>query len=207
MVLVAALEGHTGRCLAGVDEAGRGPLAGDVVAAAVVPGPDFCVTGINDSKQLTPERRNRLYDEITRAAACYAVGRASVAEIDQLNILQASLVAMQRALEGLLQRPDLVYVDGVHCPRVASGQEVLAVPRGDARIMAIAAASIIAKVERDRDMVCLEARYPGYGFARHKGYPTRAHVEALARLGPCKAHRCSFGPVTRYLPQSGGSSA
>lgn len=200
MVLIAALDSHQGRCIAGVDEAGRGPLAGDVVAAAVIPGPDFAPDSVNDSKKLTARQRDRLYELIISRAQCYAVGRASVAEIDRLNILRASLLAMQRALEGLSRQPDLVYVDGLHCPRTAA--ETQAVPGGDGRIAAIAAASIIAKVERDRDMLTLEEQYPGYGFARHKGYPTRAHIEALARLGPCAGHRRSFGPVARRLLQT-----
>lgn len=202
MELLASLDGHAGRCIAGVDEAGRGPLAGDVVAAAVVPGAGFVVEGINDSKKLTEKQRERLYEEIIAGAECYAVGRAGADEIDRLNILQASLLAMRRALDGLKQRPDLVYVDGMHCPRIRIGEEVLAIPRGDGRIMAIAAASIIAKVERDHDMMSLDAQYPGYGFARHKGYPTRVHFEALARLGPCEAHRRSFSPVARHLSHS-----
>lgn len=197
MVLVAALEAHQGRCIAGVDEAGRGPLAGDVVAAAVIPGPQFAVGAVNDSKKLSARQREGLYELIIGQAQCYAVGRASVEEIDRLNILQASLLAMQRALEALTQPPDLVYVDGLHCP--GSAMQMHAVPGGDGRITAVAAASIIAKVERDRDMLLLEERYPGYGFARHKGYSTREHIDALARLGPCAVHRRSFGPVARLL--------
>lgn len=200
MALIAALDLHRGRCIAGVDEAGRGPLAGDVVAAAVIPGPAFAVDAVNDSKKLTAPQRERLYELIIEQAQCYAVGRASVAEIDRLNILQASLLAMQRALEGLSCQPELVYVDGPHCPRTTVATH--AVPGGDGLVTAIAAASIIAKVERDRDMLMLEERYPGYGFARHKGYPTRAHMEALARLGPCTEHRRSFGPVARQLSQA-----
>ncbi|MEX1196996.1 MAG: ribonuclease HII [Pseudohongiellaceae bacterium] len=200
MALMASLEDHQGRCIAGLDEAGRGPLAGDVVAAAVIPGPAFSLDAVNDSKKLTARQRKRLYHLIIRDAQCYAVGRASVAEIDHLNILRASLLAMQRALEGLSRQPDLVYVDGLHCPQTSV--EAQAIPGGDGRIAAIAAASIIAKVERDRDMLLLEERYPGYGFARHKGYPTRAHIEALVRLGPCDVHRRSFGPVARQLRQT-----
>lgn len=200
MTLIAALDIHRGRCIAGVDESGRGPLAGDVVAAAVIPGPGFAVDDVNDSKKLTAGQRERLYELIIERAECYAVGRASVSEIDRLNILQASLLAMQRALEGLTGRPDLVYVDGLHCPRTTV--EARAVPGGDGLITAIAAASIIAKVERDRDMLLFEKRYPGYGFATHKGYATRAHLEALARLGPCAGHRRSFGPVARHTAQA-----
>lgn len=199
MALMAALDLHKGRCIAGVDEVGRGPLAGDVVAAAVIPGPEFVVENVNDSKKLTTPQRERLYDLIISQSQCYAVGRASVEEIDRLNILQASLLAMQRALEGLPWQPDLVYVDGIHCPLTTV--ETYAVAGGDGLLTAIAAASIIAKVERDRDMLVLEERYPGYGFARHKGYPTRAHIEALDRLGPCAVHRRSFGPVARHIPQ------
>ena len=183
--------------LAGVDEAGRGPLAGDVVAAAVILDPARPIAGLDDSKKLTPERREALAVEIRAGAAAWALGRASVAEIDSLNILQASLLAMHRAVAALDREPVMVLVDGNRLPRWPYRSEP--VVGGDARVPAIAAASILAKVQRDREMVALEATYPGYGLARHKGYPTREHLEALKRLGVTPAHRRSFGPVRELL--------
>ncbi len=192
------LPGHTEALVAGVDEAGRGPLAGGVVAAAVILDPAFSALTLDDSKKLTASHREQLYEHITSQARCYAVGRASVEEIDRLNILRASLLAMERALDGLTVEPQRIYVDGAHSPAVAGAVD--AVPRGDGLLISVAAASIIAKVERDRDMFALDQRFPGYGFARHKGYPTRAHLEALDVSGPCVAHRRSFAPVARRLP-------
>ena len=186
--------------VAGVDEAGRGPLAGPVVAAAVVLDPENPIPGLADSKRLSPGRRERLAEEIRRDACGWALGRAEPAEIDAMNILRATLLAMQRAVEALSVYPDQVLVDGRDCPRFACAVE--AIVGGDDRIPSISAASILAKVERDREMVELDQLFPGYGFARHKGYPTRAHVAALERLGVSPVHRVSFGPVRRLIEDS-----
>ncbi len=182
---------------AGVDEAGRGPLAGDVVAAAVILDPDKPIAGLNDSKKLSVVSRQRCYQKIIEHATAFSVGRAGVQEIDELNILQASMLAMTRAVETLSIRPDFVYVDGNVCP--LWDYPSTAVIKGDARLQCVAAASIIAKVTRDQDMLELEKNFPGYGFARHKGYPTKDHLLALHRLGPCAAHRRTFKPVTELL--------
>ncbi len=181
------------RICAGTDEVGRGPLAGDVVAAAVILGDDCHIPGLDDSKKLSAARRETLYELIVDRVAAWALGRASVAEIDRLNILNASLLAMERAVAALQTRPEFVYVDGNHCP--AWDYPSVAVIKGDSRVPAIAAASILAKVTRDREMAELDRSYPGYGFARHKGYPTALHLDALQRLGPCAIHRHSFAPV------------
>ncbi|MEZ5567766.1 MAG: ribonuclease HII [Halioglobus sp.] len=183
--------------IAGVDEVGRGPLAGDVVAAAVILDTARPIAGLNDSKKLSPRRRESLAREIRENAAAWAIARASVEEIDRLNILQASLLAMHRAVAALNPQPGYVLVDGNRLPRWPYASEP--VVRGDARVPAIAAASILAKVQRDGELVALEQRYPGYGFAQHKGYPTRAHLDALRRLGVTPAHRRSFGPVRDLL--------
>ena len=188
-----------GRC-AGVDEAGRGPLAGPVVAAAVVLDARRPIQGLADSKMLSPARRERLHATILQQSLGVSVGLASVEEIDRLNILQATLLAMQRAVAGLPVPPALVLVDGNRLPALTVPAR--AVVGGDAIVPEISAASIIAKVERDRLCAELHARHPGYGFDVHKGYPTAAHLEALARLGPCPAHRRSFGPVRARLPRS-----
>jgi ribonuclease HII len=185
--------------IAGVDEVGRGPLAGDVVAAAVILDTRRPIPGLADSKTLTEKRREQLFDEIRQKAKCFFIARASVAEIDQINILQASLLAMKRAVEGLSQQPDKVLVDGNRLPEWRYAAE--AVVQGDAKVKAIAAASILAKVTRDRDMVLLDQQFPGYGFAAHKGYPTPQHLTALAALGACEIHRCSFAPVKATLSQ------
>lgn len=182
---------------AGVDEAGRGPLAGDVVAAAVILDPDKPIAGLNDSKKLSVLSRQLCYQKIIEHATAFSVGRAGVQEIDELNILQASLLAMTRAVETLSVRPDFVYVDGNLCP--LWDYPSTAVVKGDSRMKCVAAASIVAKVTRDQDMLELEKKFPGYGFARHKGYPTRDHLLALHRLGPCVAHRRTFKPVTELL--------
>lgn len=182
---------------AGTDEAGRGPLAGDVVAAAVILDPAAIPAGLDDSKKLSEKKRERLYEQILATALSCSIARASVAEIDQLNILQASMLAMHRAVTGLSLQPGFVYVDGNRLPRWHYASR--AVVKGDSRVAAIAAASILAKVTRDRDMQAMDEAYPGYGFARHKGYPSAAHLEALATLGPCPIHRRSFGPVARQL--------
>jgi ribonuclease HII len=183
--------------VAGVDEAGRGPLAGPVFAAAVILDDLRPVRGLADSKSLSPRRRERLADEIRAHALCCAVASASVAEIDRVNILQASLLAMQRAVEGLRLIPRRVVVDGNRAPALA--MTVAAVVKGDAKVAAISAASILAKVERDRFCEALHLEFPDYGFASHKGYPTPQHLAALARFGPCEAHRRSFGPVRLVL--------
>ena len=182
--------------IAGVDEVGRGPLAGDVVAAAVIlnePPPE----GVTDSKALSAGRRETLAETIRSEALCWALGRATVAEIDEMNILQASLLAMRRAVEGLILRPSLVLVDGNGLPRWSF--EARAIVKGDQTEPAIGAASILAKVQRDGEMMALHEHYPGYGFDRHKGYPTKAHITALETLGVSPVHRRSFGPVKRLL--------
>jgi ribonuclease HII len=185
--------------LAGVDEAGRGPLAGPVVAAAVILHPGRDIVGLTDSKQLSAASRGELARLIMARASAWAVAWADAAEIDALNILAASLLAMRRAVDRLGVAPDHVCVDGHRCPRLARGCSVEAIIGGDARVPAISAASILAKTWRDAWMERLELRHPGYGFARHKGYPTAEHHAALARLGPCAAHRRTFGPVARLL--------
>ncbi|MDO3382253.1 ribonuclease HII [Gilvimarinus algae] len=190
---------YTGSLMAGVDEVGRGPLAGDVVAAAVILDPLRPVDGLADSKKLTEKRRESLFAEICDKALSYCIARASVAEIDRINILQASLLAMTRAVDGLSVSPEHVLVDGNKIPRWRYAAE--AVVKGDSRVAAISAASILAKVTRDREMVDLDSQYPGYGLAGHKGYPTKSHLEALARLGASPVHRTSFGPVKRQLEQ------
>jgi ribonuclease HII len=186
-----------GSYLAGVDEAGRGPLAGPVVAAAVILHPDCQISGIDDSKKLSPAKRERLFEMITQEAIAYCVGRAEVEEIDNINILQATLLAMKRAISGLAVRPSLVLVDGNQAPEIDEPVETLI--KGDSLNKAIAAASILAKVTRDREMIGLDSVYPGYGFAKHKGYPTRTHLDAIARLGVLPVHRRSFAPVARLL--------
>ncbi|MGK2941137.1 MAG: ribonuclease HII [Immundisolibacter sp.] len=184
---------------AGVDEAGRGPLAGPVIAAAVILDPHLPIAGLADSKTLSPGRRAALAQQIHARALAVGIGRAEVAEIDQLNILHASLLAMQRAVDALGFQPARVQVDGNRCPPGMPRAE--AVIGGDARVPAISAASIIAKVTRDAELVALDALYPGYGFARHKGYPTAEHIAALRRLGVSACHRRSFAPVRRQLAQ------
>lgn len=183
--------------VAGVDEVGRGPLAGDVVAAAVILDPARPIRDLNDSKKLTQRQRESVFQAIVESALCYALGRASVAEIDSINILQASLLAMSRAVATLSTQPGFVYVDGLHCPRW--NYRSTAVVKGDSKVDCIAAASIVAKVIRDREMQELDTRYPGYGFAVHKGYPTRAHLLALHSLGASDIHRRSFKPVQLVL--------
>ncbi len=182
--------------LAGVDEVGRGPLAGPVVAAAVILDPERPIEGLADSKRLSERRREALAEAIHARALAVGLGRAEVEEIDRINILQASLRAMRRAVLALEVSPELLLVDGNRCPEGLPCRAE-AVIRGDQRVAVISAASIVAKVARDREMVALDAEYPGYGLARHKGYPSPAHLEALARLGPSPVHRRSFGPVRR----------
>ncbi|MBM1196467.1 ribonuclease HII [Pseudomonas weihenstephanensis] len=181
--------------VAGVDEVGRGPLCGAVVTAAVILDPARPIAGLNDSKKLTEARREKLYDEICEKALSWCIARAEVEEIDELNILHATMLAMQRAVEGLSITPKLAMIDGNRCPVLTMPAE--AVVKGDSKVPAIAAASILAKVSRDREMAAFELQYPGYGIGGHKGYPTAVHLEALERLGPTPIHRRSFGPVRR----------
>jgi ribonuclease HII len=186
--------------LCGVDEAGRGPLAGPVTAAAVMLDPGRPIDGLRDSKKLSAAARERLANEIQGRALAWCVAEASVAEIDRLNILQATLLAMQRAVAGLGRAPDEVWVDGNRCPDW--GWRSRAVVRGDDRVAAIAAASILAKTARDRYMCRLHEEYPAYGFAQHMGYGTAAHLAALKAHGACPQHRRSFAPVKLVLDQA-----
>ncbi len=188
---------YQGVLCAGVDEVGRGPLAGDVVAAAVILDPNTTIEGLADSKKLTEKKREALFDVIKQQSMSWCVARASVTEIDELNILQASLLAMKRAVEGLSVQPEHVLVDGNKIPQWSYSAE--AVVKGDSRVPAISAASILAKVVRDREMVALDKQYPGYGFAGHKGYPTKVHLEALEKLGVTPVHRTSYKPVRDLL--------
>lgn len=183
--------------IAGVDEAGRGPLAGPVVAAAVILDDLRPIAGLNDSKKLSPARREKLFDEIRAKALCCSIAQASVEEIDEINILQATLLAMRRAVEGLRLKPAKVLVDGNRLPVLDVLAE--AIVKGDAKVPAISAASILAKVTRDRWCAELDARYPQYGFAAHKGYGTAEHLAALQIHGACPEHRKTFAPVTRVL--------
>jgi len=186
----------------GVDEAGRGPLAGPVYAAAVILDPARPVAGLADSKTLTPRQRETLALEVRLRAVAWAVSSASVEEIDTLNILQASLLAMRRAVEQLAVMPQQVLVDGLHRPRLKI--PVRAIVRGDATVAEIAAASILAKVARDMEMLALHLQHPQYGFDRHKGYPTSAHLAALREHGASAVHRRSFAPVRSLLLREGG---
>ncbi|TDG15093.1 ribonuclease HII [Seongchinamella unica] len=192
---------YEGPDIAGVDEVGRGPLAGDVVAAAVILDPARPIAGLRDSKKLSESRREALASVIRERATAWAVARASVAEIDELNILQASLLAMKRAVAALTPQPGYVLVDGNRLPRWSYPSEP--VIKGDDRVPAIAAASILAKVQRDGELIALEKAYPGYGFAAHKGYPTAAHLNALKTLGVTPVHRRSYAPV-REIIEAGG---
>jgi len=190
----------------GVDEAGRGPLVGSVVAGAVVLDPNNPIEGLKDSKKLTPARREFLYDQIMEKAKAWGVGEASPAEIDDINILQATMLAMRRAVEDLTSRlgawPDKALVDGNRCPELPIPAE--AIIKGDAKEPAISAASIIAKVTRDRQMQELNKRHPQYGFEQHMGYPTEAHFAALKEFGVCDEHRRSFSPVRKVLEDISG---
>lgn len=184
---------------AGCDEVGRGPLAGDVVAAAVILDPENPIVGLDDSKKLTEKKREQLFIEIQQKAKSWCIARASVAEIDKINILQASLLAMTRAVQGLHIQPEHVLVDGNKLPKWNYTAE--AVIKGDSRVASISAASILAKVTRDREMVVLDKIYPGYGFADHKGYPTKVHMDALDKLGITPIHRTSYAPVRAKIEQ------
>ncbi len=188
---------HGPGLIVGVDEAGRGPLAGPVVAAAVMLNIDKPIAGLADSKVLTEKRRERLFDEIRARALCCCIAEASVEEIDQLNILQATLLAMRRAVEGLRLKPTLVLVDGNRLPQLHVPAE--AIVKGDAKVPAISAASILAKVHRDRQCLQMDEIYPAYGFAKHKGYPTAQHLAALREHGVTPWHRRTFGPVQEIL--------
>lgn len=192
---------YEGIDIAGVDEVGRGPLAGDVVTAAVILDPSNPVEGLRDSKKLSESRREELAIIIREKAIAWSIARASVAEIDELNILQASLLAMKRAVEALTPQPGYVLVDGNRLPQWSYPSEP--VVKGDDRVPAIAAASILAKVQRDNELVALEQQYPGYGFAAHKGYPTAAHLHALQSLGVTPVHRRSYAPVRRIIEAQG----
>ena len=193
----AALSWDTPGLVAGVDEAGRGPLAGPVVAAAVILDHRNPIQGLADSKMLTARRREQLFDEIRAKALCCSVAQASVEEIDALNILQATMLAMRRAVEGLRLKPALVLVDGNRLPPLSMRAE--AIVKGDSKVAAISAASILAKVTRDRWCVELDAQYPQYGFAGHKGYGTAEHLQALQDHGACPQHRKTFSPVAKVL--------
>jgi len=186
--------------IAGVDEVGRGPLAGAVVTAAVILDPQKPISGLTDSKKLSAKKRLLLAKEIKEKALYYCIARAEHTEIDELNIFHATLLAMKRAVEGLPIRPDLVLVDGKFCPQITLPCE--AIIKGDTKVAAISAASIIAKVSRDNEMIALDKTFPGYGFARHKGYPTKQHIAALQEQGICPEHRKSFKPVQKIINQS-----
>lgn len=187
---------HT-HLVAGVDEVGRGPLVGAVVTAAVILDPARPIIGLADSKALSEKRRLALFDEIVEKALSWSLGRAEPEEIDRLNILHATMLAMQRAVAGLSVVPEYVLIDGNRCPSLPMPS--LAVVKGDSRVAEISAASILAKVTRDREMTELDARFPQYGFAQHKGYPTALHLERLAEYGAIEHHRRSFAPVKRSL--------
>ena len=185
------------RLIAGVDEVGRGPLVGDVVTAAVILDPARPIAGLNDSKKLSEKKREALFDMIQENALAFAIGRCSAAEIDEFNILQATMKAMQRAVAGLTIQPEFVLIDGNRCPSLAMPSQ--AVVKGDSLVAEISAASILAKVTRDREMAALDLEYPQYGFAQHKGYPTAQHLAALAEHGALAVHRRSFKPVKLAL--------
>lgn len=187
--------------ICGVDEAGRGPLVGSVVAGAVVLDPNQPIIGLRDSKKLSPARREQLYAEIMQKARAWGVGQASPGEIDTLNILQATMLAMRRAIEALSERlgewPSKALIDGNRCPILPIASE--AIIKGDAKEPAISAASIIAKVTRDQQMQALHTQYPQYGFNQHMGYPTEVHMQALKQYGPCEEHRRTFAPVRNLI--------
>jgi ribonuclease HII len=185
--------------IAGVDEAGRAPLAGPVIAAAVILPDRPRIRGLADSKQLTEKQREELFDKILSRCITYGVGRGEVEEIDTLNIHHANLLAMKRAVEALSVTPDVVWIDGIHCPKLI--MPARAIVHGDQLVHFISAASIIAKVTRDREMVANDEKYPGYGFAQHKGYGTPRHFAALKELGPSPIHRRSFSPVVNAMTE------
>lgn len=202
-----AFEYPVAYCIAGVDEVGRGPLVGDVVTAAVILDPDNPIEGLIDSKKLSEKKRALLSDEIKQKAIAWAIGRASPEEIDTLNILHATMLAMQRAVQALTVVPDFVLVDGNRTPTFNSEQGIIAsqaVVKGDDRVSEISAASIVAKVARDNEMIALDKRYPDYGFAKHKGYPTKLHLEKIIEHGVLDCYRQSFKPVARVIAQGRG---
>ncbi len=189
-------------CIAGVDEVGRGPLVGDVVTAAVILDPDNPIEGLKDSKKLSEKKREILSLEIKKKAIAWSIGRASPEEIDTLNILHATMLAMQRAVQGLKVTPDFILVDGNRTPTFANNKGIIdsqAVVKVDDRVIEISAASILAKVTRDNEMIALDKLYPDYGFAKHKGYPTKVHLEKIIELGVLDCYRQSFKPVARVL--------
>ena len=188
---------YSGELYAGVDEVGRGPIAGPVVAAAVILNPDKPIQGLADSKKLSEKKREKLYDEIIASSLSYAIARASVEEIDEINILHASMLAMKRAIEALAPSAEFALIDGNRCPELLIPS--MSVIKGDSKVAAISAASILAKVSRDREMVELDEKFPGYGLAKHKGYPTKAHIEALSKNGLNELYRLSFKPVSNLL--------
>lgn len=188
---------HASQRVAGADEAGRGPLAGAVFAAAVILPARYHLRGLNDSKKLTARQREQLFDQIQNEALAFAIAQVSAQEIDSINIFRASLLAMHKAVAALSVSPDFVYVDGTHCPVWPWPSAALV--KGDSRLHCIAAASVLAKVARDRELQRMEDVFPGYGFARHKGYATRDHLDALQKLGPCAEHRRSYAPVAALL--------
>lgn len=190
-------EQHRPDRTAGVDEAGRGPLAGAVYAAAVILPDNYDLPGLTDSKKLTQRRRELLFDAIQQQAVGFAIHAVSASDIDKINIFQATMLAMKSAVEALETAPEFVYVDGNRCPDWS--YPCAALVKGDSRLACIAAASVLAKVARDREMLTLDAQYPAYGFARHKGYPTAVHLAALVEHGPCPAHRSSYAPVARAI--------
>lgn len=196
--LTAADIPYSGQLLAGVDEAGRGPLIGPVVAAAVILNPGRPIKGLADSKRLSEKKRQELAEQIKQHSLAWAIASASVAEIDELNILHASMLAMHRAIAALNPAAEFALIDGNRLPPQLI-IPAMPVVKGDARYPAISAASILAKVERDQQLIELDTLYPQYGLAKHKGYPTKAHLEALAEHGPCPEHRTSFKPVSQLL--------
>lgn len=187
-------------CIAGVDEVGRGPLVGDVVTAAVILDMDNPIEGLMDSKKLSEKKRKALSEEIKEKAVSWAIGRATPEEIDTINILHATMLAMQRAVAGLNVTPDHVLIDGNRCPELGIPSQ--AVVKGDARVAEISAASILAKVARDEEMIALDKEFPDYGFANHKGYPTKVHMEKIKELGVLDCYRKSFKPVAAVLANS-----
>ena len=196
-MLINDLEVNETDLVAGVDEVGRGPLAGPVVAAAVILDPKKPIDGLCDSKKMSANRRLEMSDKIKSNSLAWSLGRAEAKEIDEINILQASLLAMKRAIEVLNIEPDIVLVDGNYTPSINFKKK--AIVKGDSLISEISAASIIAKVERDNEMIALDKIYPGYGFSSHKGYPTKQHIESLKKLGITDIHRITFSPVSKYL--------
>ena len=196
-MLIDDLEVNETDLIAGVDEVGRGPLAGPVVAAAVILDPKKPIDGLCDSKKMSANRRLEMSDKIKSNSLAWSLGRAEAKEIDEINILQASLLAMKRAIEVLNIEPDIVLVDGNYTPSINFKKK--AIVKGDSFISEISAASIIAKVERDNEMIALDEIYPGYGFSSHKGYPTKQHIESLKKLGITDIHRITFSPVSKFL--------